>query len=242
MFLPRSPPPGNLHTGTPPVRHRSPSEPGRDGGGYSSPLILVNSPPRMPPTQFQNQSQGASDTVSHQNQTGMMSPTNQSQPASPPQMNQSPDQHRSSGSGTHASWQAPRSPSIPGDRPPSVGTPLSYASHTSFLDPGRSPHATPTLARPASRLTNQSFSPISTSFGNPVGGQFDSRPRSSQSRSSQRTAPHSPAWSACTRVNGNGDDVNINSVVDNLMRVPPTSVAWQTKLGRLTLTKDGRER
>ena len=233
----RSPQPRNLLIGTPPVRHRSPSESGRDGGGYSSPSILAKSPPRIPPAQFQNPSQGASDAVLHQNQTGMMSPTNQRQPASPPQTNQSADQQRSSGSGT--SWQAP---SIPGDRSPSVGTPRSHTNPISFLDPGRSTHATPTSARPASRLSNQSLSRIRTSSGHPVGGQPDGRPRSSQSRSSQRTAPHSPAWTTSTRVDGNGNDVNINSVVDNLMRVPPTSVTWKTRAGVLTLTNDAGER
>ncbi|KAF9786441.1 hypothetical protein BJ322DRAFT_787696 [Thelephora terrestris] len=301
-FQSRLPPPGNLHSWTPPVRHRSPSEPGHDDSGYLSlrPPVLANSPARLSPIQFQDQPQGTGDTTWYQNQAGMILPMNQGHPISPPQVNRSADQQRSSGSSRQASRspavsspatassrppsvnapqshtnptfpldpgsmmsptnqgrlasplqvnrsadqqrssgssrQASRSPAVSSpatasSRPPSVNPPQSHTSPTSPLDLGRFSHTVPTPERSARRQTNNNLSLINTSFVHPVGAQSDGRPRSSQSWSSQHTASHGPA-----PTNGNGNDANIESVVDNLLRVPPTHTVWRTQRGVLTLT------
>ncbi|KAF9786443.1 hypothetical protein BJ322DRAFT_1108292 [Thelephora terrestris] len=243
IFQSHSPPPANLRRGSPPVRQRNTGEPGYDDSGYLSPhpYVPAKSPAHMPAPQLQNQSHGTGNTASHQNQTGMASPTNQNQPASSSQVNQCTDQQRSSGSRIHTSWQAPRSPPtcspvIPPLRSPPVNTSQGHTNTTSFLYPGRPPHAVPSPARSTHRLSNRNLAPINTSFGHPIGGQFDGRPRSSQSRASQRVIPHGPARTTITPANGSGNDVDINSVVNDLLRVPPTSTSWQAPQGVLTWT------
>ena len=210
IFESRLPSSGNLQIGAPLVRGRTPSEPGHNDSGYSGhhPSVSASSHARMPATQSQSQSQRTGNTTSHQNWTS------------------------TSGSGTHTSWQPPHSlptcpPIIPSSRSASVNSSRSHANPASFLDPGRPPHAVPTSARPTSRLTNRNLAPINTSFG-----QFDGRPRSSQSRSSQHAIPHGPARNTVTPTNGN----DIGSVVNDLLRVPPTSASWQTSHGVLTWT------
>lgn len=174
---------------------------------------------------------------SHQNQAGGTMVTNQNQPTfSSSQANQSGSQRRVSGSQIRTSWQAPRSPNscspvIPGSSRFLGNVLPTPVNHTSFLDPVSSPYATHT----ARMSTNRDLPPISTSFDHPAAGQPSARPRHSHTRPSQRT-PHGPTRTVWTPADDGGNVDDVNSLVNDLLRAPATSVAWQTPRGVLRWT------
>jgi hypothetical protein len=198
---------------------------------------------RMSTAQSQQQPQGASDTRSSRNQAGGTTTTSQSQqPASSSsQMNQSASQQQPRGFRIRTSWQAPRSPNtcspvIPGFSRSSESVSQNSTHFTSTPDPVRSPCAQHTPVKPVRRATNRDIPRINTLFDHTARGQFSARPRSSQARPSKQT-PYGPTRTVLTPANESGDgDVDVNSVVNDLFRVPPTSVAWQTPRGVLTWT------
>jgi hypothetical protein len=224
----------NLRKGTPSVQRQSPGG-WLDDSGYFSPhhSVLAKSPVHPSITQSQQQPQGTSNTSSD---------PNQSRPASSSsQVNRSASQQRSNKSRAHTSWQPPRTLDTYSPAIPSFSRSPGNVSHNSAnpippMEPVRPPYATHTPARPAHRSTHRDLSQIYTSFDHPVAGQFDARPRSSQTQSSQHT-PYGPTRTVLTPANEGGNaDVDVNSVVTNLLRVTPSSVAWQTPRGVLTWT------
>lgn len=231
QFRSRSSLPANLHSGSSPDRHetRSHGGGGSDDNGYHSCRSSV-SPDRHAriPTA---QSQSTRNTTSQHSQHRATTSTNQSHQASSFRVDQCGNQQRSSGSGFHTSWQAPRSPPVhPPVTPGGSANPL-----TSSLEPAGLRHAIPTPARPFDRSTNTDLPRINTSFSYQVGGQLNAGPRSSHTQHSQHAPPHGPARAAFTPANGSGRaNVDVNSVINDLLRVPPTSVAWQTHRGVLT--------
>jgi len=239
----RSSPSPNLRNGTSPVQRQSPG--GQfDDSGYFSPQSSVGakSHAHILATQTRQQSQGAGNTSSHKNRVGGTTATNQSQPgASPSQVNQSASNHRQSRSQFHTSWQAPRSPHtcspvIPVSSQSLGNSSQSHTNRASSPDLVRSPSAVHTPARSTHRLTNRNLPRMNTLFDHTAAGQPSGHPRSSHTRPCQHT-PYGPTRAVLTPANGDGNgNIDVNSVVSDLFRVPPSSVAWQTPRGVLTWT------
>jgi len=234
----RSLPGSSPRNGSPSARRQSPSEILNDSG-YFSPhsSIFAEGRGHFLAAQSQEQPRGASNTSPSRNQSsGTRTSRNQSQQpvSSSSQVNQSASQEQASGSRIRSSWQAPRpphtcSPVIPGFPRSSRDISQNPTRFTSTSDPVRTPCAQRTPARPV-------VPRINTSFDQATGGQFSARPRSSQTRPSQQT-PYGRTRTVLTPANENrGGDVDVNSVVNDLFRVPPTSVAWRTPRGVLTWT------
>ena len=213
--------------------HRSGSPPddrrgtrSSDEGGRFDHSALADNHARIPTGWFQHQPHdGTSDTSPQHNRSGATRSADQSQQDA---SSRGDDQQRSGGTKFHTSWQAPRSiptcpPVVPCDPCPPTDP---------SLDPSGSRQS-----RQAGRATNTDLPPINTSSCYPTGAQLNGGPRSSQTRHSPRATPYGPARSAFTPANGNGRaNVNVNSVINELLRVQPTSVAWQTHGGVLTWT------
>lgn len=242
VFRPPSPP--GPRNGSPSVWHQSPSEKFNDSGYYSphsSNFAKGNT--RVSSAQSQQRPQRASSTTSSRNRAGGTTTTNQNQQpvSSSSQVNQNASQKQPSGSRIRTSLQAPQpphtcSPVVPGFSPFSTASSQSSIHFTSTPDPVRPPCAQHTPARPVRRATNRDIPRINTLFDHTAGRQFSARPRSSQARPPQQT-PYGPTRTVLTPANGSGNgDLDVNSVVSHLFRVPPTSVAWQTPQGVLTWT------
>jgi len=201
-----------------------------DDSGYFSPhdSVLAKSRGHTPTTRSRQQSQRNGDTSSYQNQADGATVTNQGQPGPPSQVNQSMNQQRPSGSQIHTSWQAPRSPDTSSPVVPS----FSWSLGNFPTSPVRQPYTVHTPARSA-RRSNGDLPRIDTSFSHTVAGQSSARPRHSHTQSSQHT-PSGPSRAVSTPANES--DFAMDSVVDNLLRVPASSVAWQTPSGVLTWT------
>ena len=234
----------SLRNRSPPV-FRSPSERFDDSGYFSPhPSTLAQSRAHTPAVKSQQQQQRTSETPSSRKQTSGRTTADLSQQpySSSPQVNQSASQQQSSGTQIRTSWQAPRpphtcSPVIPDFSLPSRSVSQNPINPSPALDPVRSPYAKHTPARSTHRSVNRDLPGINTSFDHP-GGQLNARPSSSQTRPSNQT-PYGPTRTALAPANGNwtgSGDVDVNSVVSDLLRVPPTSVAWQTPRGVLTWT------
>jgi hypothetical protein len=161
---------------------------------------------RTSAVQSPKQSEGGNNTALPQNwQAGVTSSTSQSQPGSPPLVIQDSSQQRQSESRVHTPWQGPPSPHP--FSPPNV-----LHTYSSSPGSGRSPYATHTPTK-----------------------QFSTHPRPPYTPHSKRGIPHGSAQTVFTPANGNGNvGVGIDSVVDDLLKVQPTSVVWQTSKGVLT--------
>ena len=242
----RSPRRSSTGNRSPHVRSPSSDDPLNDSG-YSSPhpSVLAKSHGYISTTQSRQQPRGTGHTTSHQNQAGRTTATNQSwPPSSSSQVNQCASQRRLSGSRTHTSWQASSSPCTCPPVIPGVTPDVSRSGRnslqdptnpTSPFDPVRSPFAIHTPARSTRQPTNRDLPRINTSFDHRATGQFSAGPRPSHARSSQQHTPYGPTRTVLTPANRSAD-VDVNSVVNDLFRVPATSVAWQTPRGVLTWT------
>ena len=227
-FRSRPPPKNNR---SPSVYRRSPSE-RYDDSGYFSPLAEDHG--RTLAGQSQQQAQGVSGTTSLRNQAGGTRTNENQETAS----SRSTGREHSSGPRVHTGWQAACSPYrcspvIP-DLPRSSSRISQNAiSFNSTQEPVRTPYARHTPVAPTHRWTHRDLGHINTSFDHAGGrGQFSARPSSSQARAPQQT-PYGPTRTVPTPSGANAD---VNSVVEELLRVPATSVAWQTPRGVLTWT------